>query len=162
MTDPDLDLSIASLARACRGNVAMLPRFMVHDNGTWPPGVVRTDNKGRVHMRRSTFLSAVVGQVPVREGLWLGPGVQEFFIDLQPHHLQGSIDNDGGNQQQAARGIVRMDSRGRVAGDEGYGDDTPGDHRQADAGRDAAQLAASGQARGIGSSVFGGGGGDDS
>lgn len=48
MTDPDLDLSIPSLMLACKGNVAMLPSFMVHDDDVWPrSGVVRTDSKGR-------------------------------------------------------------------------------------------------------------------
>jgi hypothetical protein len=49
MSDPDLDLSIPSLMKACKGNVAMLPSFMVHDDNVWPrSGVVRTDSQGRI------------------------------------------------------------------------------------------------------------------
>lgn len=109
MTDPDLDLSIPSLMRACRGNVAMLPSFMVHDNDVWPSQAVRTDSQGRIHMRRSTFLRAVVGDLPIVEGIWHRIDCQEFHLDLKPHHLQGSSDQEGGNRRLAARAVAKAD-----------------------------------------------------
>lgn len=161
MTDPELDLSIPSLMRACKGNVAMLPSFMVHDDDVWPrSGVVRTDSKGRVHMRRSTFNRTVAGKLPIREGIWHRIDCQEFHLDLKPHHLQGSEDQQGGNRLKAARGVVKADRFGRVQGDDGYGNDLSGDHRQQDVARDAAEAKARGWSGSVGSTVFGRDGGE--
>jgi len=161
MTDPELDLSIQSLMRACKGNVVMLPSFMVHDDNVWSrSGVVRTDSKGRIHMRRSTFNHAVAGKLPIREGIWHRIDCQEFHLDLKPHHLQGSENQQGGNRLKAARSVAKADRFGRVQGDEGYGDDLSGDHRQQDVARDVAELEARGQRRGIGSTVLGRDGGE--
>lgn len=162
MFDPDLDLSIPTLMRACKGNVAMLPSFMVHDDAVWPrAGVVRTDSKGRIHMRRSTFIRAVVGELPIRPGLWHRIDMQEFHIDLKPHHLQGSADQDGGNKRSAARSVAKADWAGRVNGDEGYGHDPHRDHRKQDIARDVAEAKARGSSRSIGSTVLGGSGAGD-
>jgi hypothetical protein len=162
MTDPTLDLSIPSLMRACKGNVAMLPSFMVHDDHVWPKsGVVRTDSLGRIHMRRSAFLRTVSGQLPIREGLWHGIDVQEFHLDLKPHHLQGSGDQQGGNRKTAARAVAIADWAGRTEGDEGYGDAARRDHRQQDVARDVADIKARGESRGVRSTVFARNGSDD-
>jgi hypothetical protein len=159
MIDPDLDLSIPSLMRACKGNVAMLPSFMVHDDHVWPrSGVVRTDSRGRIHMRRSTFLRTVAGKLPIREGIWHRMDCQEFHLDLKPHHLQGSEDQAGGNRREAARGMVKADRFGRVQGDEGYGDDLSGDHRLQDVARDVAEAKARGTSGSVGSTVLAGNG----
>lgn len=155
MTDPDLDLSIPSLMRACQGNVAKLPSFMVHDDAVWPrAGAVRTDSKGRVHMRRSTFNNVVAGKLPIRAGLWHRIDVQEFHIDLQPHHLQGSIDQQGGNRRTAARTVARADWAGRVPGDEDYGIAPSGDYGTQDVARDVAEAKVRGTSRRIRSTVL--------
>lgn len=161
MTDPDLDLSIPSLMRACKGNVAMLPSFMVHDDDVWPSQTVRTDSQGRIHMRRSTFIRAVVGELPIREGIWHRVDCQEFHLDLKPHHLQGSSDQEGGNRRQAARTVAKADWAGRIKGDEGYGNAPTGDHRQQDVERDVAEAKARGTSGSVGSTVFARDGGDD-
>lgn len=159
MIDPDLDLSIPSLMAACKGNVAMLPSFMVHDDEVWPrSGVVRTDNKGRVHMRRSTFLRTVAGQIPIREGIWHRIDVQEFHIDLKPHHLQGSADQAGGSNRIAARAVAKIDGAGRAQGDDDYGEAVRGDHRPQDIERDVAEAKARGWSGSVGSTVLGKGG----
>jgi hypothetical protein len=88
--DPVLDLSIATLAKACKGDVSKLPSFVVHDDEAWPWFNKVRPAKGKIHIRRSTFNRVVVGQVPVRPGIWLRVDAQEFFIDLQPHHLGGA------------------------------------------------------------------------
>lgn len=85
----EIDLSPDVLRKAARGNPANLPTFMVHDNASWPMGVVRTDTKNRVHLRRSSFQSVVVPAIPVRPGIWHGLDVQEFHIDLAAHQLDG-------------------------------------------------------------------------
>lgn len=162
MTEPQLDLSITSLMRACKGNVSMLPSFMVHDDSVWPrSGIVRTDNRGRIHMRRSTFNRAVVGELPIKEGIWHRIDVQEFHLDLKPHHLQGSVDQEGGNKRLAARSVVKADKAGRVQGDTGYGDDLSGHHGAQDIARDVAEAKARGTSRSIGSNVFTRDGGKD-
>lgn len=119
----NLDLRIETLARACKGNVKALPSFMVHNNAAWP-NYKRTqlDSKNRIHMRRGTFLAVVVGQVPIRAGLWLGKDVQEFFIDLKPHHLQGSDDMPDPAGYKHSREITKTDYAGRNPGDDGYGE----------------------------------------
>lgn len=85
----EIDLSPATIMRAARGNPANLPTFMVHDNHAWPAGVVRTDTKNRIHMRRSSFLNVVVPAVPVRPGLWHRVDMQEYHIDLRADQLGG-------------------------------------------------------------------------
>ena len=162
MTEPDLDLSIPSLMRACKGNVAMLPSFMVHDDDVWPrSGVVRTDSKGRIHMRRSTFIRTVSGKLPILAGIWHRIDVQEFHLDLKPHHLQGSSDQEGGNRRAAARAVAKADWAGRVEGDQGYGTAPGGDHGQQDVARDVAEAKARGTSGSVGSTVFARDGGDD-
>jgi len=162
MTDPVLDLSIPSLVRACKGNVAMLPSFMVHNDAVWPRAwVVRTDSKGRIHMRRSAFLHAVVGKLPIREGIWHRSDVQEFHLDLQPHHLQGASDQEGGNRRSAARAVVKADWAGRIQGDGFYGVAPPRDHRPQDVARDVAEAKARGTSGSVRSTVFARDGGDD-
>lgn len=155
--DPDLDLSISALMRACRGNVAMLPSFMVHDDPVWPrSGVVRTDNRGRIHMRRSTFNRIVAGKLPIRAGIWHRIDCQEFHLDLEPHHLQGGSDTAGGNRRAAARTVTRADDRARLPGDEGYGDALHGDFRAADVERDVREAKARGTSGSVRSAVLAG------
>lgn len=156
MIEPELDLSMESLMKACKGNVDMLPSFMVHNDDVWPrSGVVRVDNLGRIHMRRTTFIRTIAGNLPIREGIWHRIDLQEFKLDLKPHHLQGSSDQSGGSKRKAARGIVMADAAGRIKGDYGYGENTGRDHRQQDVARDVADLKARGQSRGVSSTVFG-------
>lgn len=162
MQEPELDLSISSLMKACKGNVAMLPSFMVHDDHAWPKHkAVLTDSRGRVHLRRSTFNRVVSGQLPLREGVWHRVDVQEFHIDLKPHHLQGSEDQQGGNNRLAARGIAKIDKHGRHQGQDEYGEDLPRDNRQPDIARDVAEAKRAGSSRRIGSNVLGPRGGDE-
>lgn len=157
--DPTIDLSMASLMRACKGNVATLPSFMVHDDPAWPRGnVVQADSKGRIHMRRSTFLRVVAGKLPIRAGLWHRIDCQEFHLDLQPHHLQGSEDQRGGNRKQAARAMAVVDAFGRAQGDQDYGVTPPRHNRQQDVARDVADAKARGTSRSIRSTVLGGSG----
>lgn len=119
-TDPELELSVEALAKACKGDVSKLPSFMVHDNASWPwVKSVRPDNKNRLHIRRSTFLRCVVGSVPLRAGMWLRPDVQQFFIDLQPHHLGGGVDTQSG-ASKTGRVVVKADEAGRLPGEADY------------------------------------------
>lgn len=156
MTDPDLDLSIEALMRACKGNVAMLPSFMVHDDAVWPrSGVVRTDSKGRIHMRRSTFNRTVAGKLPIREGIWHRIDMQEFHLDLKAHHLQGSADQIGGNKKQAARAVAMTDRHGRNQGDAEYGNNLSGHHRQQDVARDVRAAKEAGTSGSVRSTALG-------
>lgn len=118
----NLDLRIETLARACKGNVKALPSFMVHNNNRWPHNRAQLDSKNRIHLRRSVFLAVVASQLPVRAGLWLGKDVQEFFLDLQPHHLQGSEDMQDPAGYKHSREITKTDHAGRNPGDDGYGE----------------------------------------
>ncbi len=118
----NLDLRIETLARACKGNVKALPSFMVHDNSKWPWNKAQLDSKNRIHLRRSTFLAVVAAELPVRAGLWLGKDVQEFFLDLKPHHLQGSEDAPDPAGYKHSREITKTDAQGRNPGDDGYGE----------------------------------------
>jgi len=119
----DLDLSIEGLARACKGNVKNLPSFMVHDNDVWPDWRrIRVDNRNRIHLRRSAFEAVVAGKLPIRAGIWHRVDVQEFHLDRQPHHLQGSDLATESTKRAAARTVARADGSGRVAGDDGYGE----------------------------------------
>jgi hypothetical protein len=120
--DPVLDLSIATLAKACRGDVSKLPSFVVHDDEAWPWFNKVRPAKGKIHIRRSSFNRVVVGQVPVRPGLWLRVDAQEFFIDLQPHHLGGATPaGEIKADAQAARQVVKADEAGRLPDEESYG-----------------------------------------
>jgi hypothetical protein len=155
MQEAQLDLSIASLTRACQGNVDRLPSFMVHDDDVWPRhAVIRTDSRGRVHMRRSTFNRVVVPELPIRAGLWHRIDLQEMHIDLQPHHLQGSLDSMGGDKRKAAKVVALADEHGRLPGDQGYGERDARDHRQQDVAADVERIARSGSGRGVRSTVF--------
>lgn len=149
-----LDLSIPTLMKACKGNVKNLPSFMVHDNGLWVGDAVQLDNKNRIHLRRSAFHRSVVGFVPIRAGIWHGLGVQEFHIDLKPHHLQGSGDMATAKGHQHSRLLTLTDAQGRNPGTEGYGETIrkPIGITQLDI--NAARDANGGQLRGISSAAF--------
>lgn len=149
-----IDLSIPTLMAACKGNVKALPSFMVHDNKVWTQRGAQLDNKNRIHMRRSTFLNVVVPQVPVRAGIWHGLDVQEFHIDLQPHHLQGSADMDAPKGHQHSRVITLTDAAGRNPGDEDYGDPVSKPNGVTQYDLNAARAEAGGQLRGVSSSTL--------
>lgn len=149
-----IDLSIATLMAACKGNVEALPSFMVHDNTAWVTKAVQLDNKNRIHLNKGTFLRAVAPQVPVREGLWLGPDVQEFHIDLKPHHLQGSDSMDAHKGHKHSRVITKTDSAGRNPGDEDYGDPISKPNGVSQSDLHAARVEAGGSLRGVGSSAL--------
>jgi len=131
LTDINIDLSRKTLLAACKGNVAMLPRFVVVDNDAWPwPESVRLDSQGRIHIRRTTFLRVTQAeQLPVKPGLWIRADSQEFFIDLKPEHIDGGADAQrmvsGDVKTKATRPVVRQDESGRSPGDEGYGEVIP-------------------------------------
>jgi hypothetical protein len=127
MNDPNpgnainLDLSIATLAKACKGNVKNLPSFMVHQDAAWPSyRRAQLDSRNRIHMRRSTFLQVVASALPVRPGLWHGIDVQEFHLDLQPHHLDGSADMADRKGYRHSRLITKTDAWGRNPWDPDY------------------------------------------
>jgi hypothetical protein len=159
----NLDLRISTLARACKGNVEGLPSFMVHDDPLWPTfSRVQLDSRNRIHIRRTTFLQVVCTQVPVREGIWHGMGVQEFHIDLKPHHLQGSQDAPDPQGYKHSREITKTDAEGRNPGDPDYGYPTrrvdPGEQEPALA---LGELAPDGPRRAVRSTVFDGVGSED-
>jgi hypothetical protein len=149
-----MDLSIATLAKACRGNVASLPSLMVHNDDVWPVERPMLDSKNKIHMRRKTFYAVVVPALPVRAGLWHRLDVQEFFFDLQPHHLQGSADAPKAKGYRHSRALVRADSFGRIEGDPDYGTGVAGNYREADIAADVRAAKAAGSSRSIRSSVF--------
>lgn len=154
----NLDLRIETLARACKGNVKALPSFMVHDDPLWPTfRKVQLDSRNRIHMRRSTFYQAVSSVLPMRAGIWHGLGVQEFHIDLQPHHLQGSSDSPEVKGHKHSRAITKADALGRNPWDLDYGYtprrlDTAGAEPDLDPGK----LATVGPRRAVRSTVFDG------
>ena len=154
MTDI-VDLSIPTLMAACKGNVNALPTFMVHDNDVWPTERVQLDTKNRIHLRRAVFLRSVVPQVPVKAGIWHRIDVQEFRIDLKPHHLQGSDGMDKPKGYRHSQAITLADEAGRVPGDEGYGDPISKNNGVSKSDLDAARIEAGGQLRGIGSTALG-------
>ena len=120
---PNLDLSMESLIKACKGNVKALPSFMVHDNAAWPwVGSVKLDSKNRIHMRRSTFLRTVSEDLPVRAGIWHGIDVQEFHLELEAHHLGGGVDQQKEVGHKQSRALVMADKHGRPLGDIDHGD----------------------------------------
>lgn len=123
--DPVMDLSPATLLRACQGDVRKLPKFVVHDNDAWPWHNKVRPAKGAIHMRRSTFYSVVTPQIPVRPGLWVRSDAQEFFIDLKPHQLQGPADaaalEPEAKNHDAARKLAKADSVGRLPDEADYG-----------------------------------------
>lgn len=160
MQDAELDLSIETLTKACKGNVELLPSFMVHDNGVWPTGRVALDSKNRIHMRRASFLRSVAAKLPVREGIWHRVDVQEFHLDLQPHHLQGSQDMQPAEGHKHSRQIVLLDKWGRPQGDRDYGVAPHRDHGQQDVAADVERAKANGTSRSISSTVFDGVGGE--
>lgn len=121
-TEPNLDLSRESILAHCKGDVRNLPRLMVHENAWWPSGVVRTDNQKRIHLCRRDLVEIVAREIPVRPGLWLGPTVQEFLIDLRPDQLQGSADSRHESRVTDFRKLVRADAAGRIPGEEDYAD----------------------------------------
>jgi len=149
--DPVIDLSIETLARACKGNVRNLPTFMVHDDHLWPAyKLIQQDSKNRLHLRRSTFNRSVASQIPVKDGLWLGPGVQEFSIDLQPHHLQGSDDMIADLKSRSARIVAKIDKAGLNPQDEDYGEINTGPARDTiEHDEDAVRAATGDDLRGV-------------
>lgn len=149
-----IDLSIETLMTACKGNVEALPSFMVHDNKAWVRQGVQLDNQNRIHMRLATFLDVVVGQCPVREGLWHGLDVQEFHIDLKPHHLQGQADMGKPDNHKHSRVITLTDASGRNPGDEDYGDPVSKPVGVSQSDLNAARAEAGGQLRGVGSTTL--------
>lgn len=121
MIDAELNLDPKSLAAACKGNTKLLPSFIVHDDDAWPWYNKIRPAKGKLHIRRSTFLRVVTPQVPVKPGLWLRADAQEFFIDLQPHHLQGGADQQvEGSNAGVARIVAKADSAGRLPDEADY------------------------------------------
>lgn len=162
MIDPALDLSPDTLLRACRGNPALLPSFVVHDDEAWPWFNKVRPAKGKLHLRRSTFLRVVVPQVPVKPGLWIRADAQEFHIDLSAHHLQGSSDPAAKGPEESnaptARVVAKADEAGRLPDEEDYGtkivERSPVRDEQRE---DIERLARDPEARGVGSSVFSGG-----
>jgi hypothetical protein len=120
-----MDLSMETLMRACKGDVSKLPSFIVHDDVAWPWHTKIRPAKGKLHMRRSTFNNVVVAELPVKPGLWVRPDAQEFFLDLKPHHLQGSEDSStykpGENNHQTARDMAVADAAGRLPDEDDYG-----------------------------------------
>lgn len=163
LIDPALDLSIQTLMKACKGNVKMLPSFVVHDDAVWPVAKrVQLDKKNRIHLRRSTFYRCVSSQVPVRPGLWLRSDAQEYFIDLKPHHLQGSEDMKPESGHEHSREIVKADKQGRTELDEDYGEPVsrPAGIETKPLGTHA-ELAAHYRGRGVRSTVGDSGGEDE-
>lgn len=157
-TDINLDLSISTLARACRGNVKLLPTFMVHSDTGWPSyRRAQLDSRNRIHMRRSTFYQVVSSALPVRAGLWHGLDVQEFHLDLQPHHLDGSADMADRQGYKHSRLITLTDAYGRNPWDRDYGVDLS---KPGSAGPIAdlapGKLAARRKGRGVRSTLFDG------
>lgn len=121
-TEINLDLDIRTLAKACKGNVKLLPSFMVHNDPSWPSyRRAQLDNHNRIHMRRSTFLQVVCTKLPVRAGIWHRMDLQEFHLDLQPHHLGGSADMADRKGHKHSRLITRTDEYGRNPWDFDYG-----------------------------------------
>lgn len=158
MQDAVLDLSRATLIKACKGDVTRLPSFIVYDEDQWPWFNQVRPAKGKLHIRRSTFLRVVAPQVPVREGLWTGPHTQEFFIDLKAHQLGGSTDAKPANKNhELARKIAVADEAGRLPDEADYG--TPVVERSSvrqEQLRDLADIEARGEKRGVSSAVFAG------
>jgi len=149
-----IDLSIETLMAACRGNVEALPSFMVHDNDKWQTGRIQLDNKNRIHMRRATFSQVVIGELPLRAGLWHSMDVQEFHIDLQPHHLQGEDNMGAPDDHTHSRKITLTDSSGRNPMDEDYGEAPLQHNRPTVADLHAARAETDGQGRGVRSSTL--------
>lgn len=120
MTDPFLNLTPEDLGRMCKGNVKMLPTFAVHETG-WPHGVSRPDKHNRIHISGPAFQRSVVGNWPMRAGLWLNMGLREYHIDLEPHHLQGGADQQVEIKGNAtARAVTGTDAGGRQPDEEDY------------------------------------------
>ena len=155
MLDPNLDLSMPALMRACEGNIHKLPDFVVHDDETWPQyNRVMVDKKNRLHIRRSTFLHVVAGEMPVRAGIWIHDTAQLFHLQLEPHHIQGASDAAPVDSHEQSRRLVLMDEAGRTPEDEGYGDALPDSDGIGDVGDGDAAAPPAGPRRGVRSTVF--------
>lgn len=155
--DPVLDLSPATLLRACKGRVALLPSFVVHDDDAWPWFAKVRPAKGKLHMRRSTFLRVVVPQIPVRPGLWIRADAQEFFIDLKPHQLQGASDQASPIEanHETARIVAKADAAGRLPDEADYGTTVVERPALRDEQReDLERVARDPEKRGVSSAVF--------
>ena len=152
---PNLDLSMDTIIKACKGNIKALPSFMVHDNAAWPwPDKTRLDSKNRIHMRRTTFLRTVAADMPTKPGIWHRVDVQEFHLDLLPHHLGGGEDQAKAVGHKQSRVIVLADKYGRPMGDQDHGDAAlkPSGVTQSDL--DLARDATGGAPRGVTSTVI--------
>jgi len=158
MEKPNIDLSKETILRLCKGNVKLLPRFVVVDDVAWPwPDHVRVDNLGRLHIRKTTFLRTVATELPVKPGLWIRGDSQEYSIDLQPHQLEGGADQqkEVGRRDvlNIARPIAKQDAFGRYPGGKDYGKANSKADRHANTGGDDPAATAGGQGRGVRSTV---------
>jgi hypothetical protein len=154
--DPQLDLSIPTLLKACKGDPSKLPSFVVHNDEAWPWINKVRPAKGKIHIRRSTFLRVVKGQVPLRAGLWIRPDAQEFFIDLEPHHLQGS-ERQGGSNADVARLVAGADEAGRLPDEADHGTPIPSKAHSGKVDRgDLERVARDPSRRGVRSAVLSG------
>lgn len=119
---PILDLSIPTLMKTCRGRVELLPSFVVHSDSVWPdPRRTQLDTQNRIHLNRTAFARNVVGNLPVREGLWLRIDAQVWHLDLKPHHLQGGALMEPGKGHRHSRAFTLVDSAGRPITDGEHG-----------------------------------------
>ncbi len=148
----ELNLSIAALAEACKGDVSQLPVLWVHDTPSWP-GPPRVDSENRIHMSRATFRDVVRLALPTRPGMWVRRDTQAFTIDLQPHHLQGGEDTHADTGRDVGRMVTQVDAAGRIPGEEGYGTVARPADRFTATDLDAARVAAGGELRGVGVSL---------
>lgn len=155
--EPVIDLSKETLLKACQGDVRKLPKFMVHDNSAWPWMTKIRPAKGAIHMRRSTFNNVVAPQIPVKEGLWKGPTVQEFTIDLTAEQLGGSEKQGEATNHEAARALAAADEAGRLPDEADYGAEIVERPKSRPVDPDDLErIAADPERRGVSSGVFSG------
>jgi hypothetical protein len=155
----NLNLSRKMILASCKGNVKLLPRFVVVKDEAWPwPDNVRTDSLGRLHLQHTTFMRTVARSVPVKPGLWIAADAQEYVIDLQQHHLEGGDDQqaDVTNEDKAttARPFAMKDDQGRYPGDPDYGKTLSDAFGVAQPDLDADHDAIKGPRRGVNSTIF--------
>lgn len=106
--------TIQQLRSLCKGDVARLPSFIVHDAGGWH-GEPMADSKGRIHLSDHQFLHGVAPYWPVKKiGRHAATSI-EYRLDLEPHHLQGSDDKTGqvAKDQAGVRKLAGQDEHGR-------------------------------------------------
>ncbi|AGH16030.1 hypothetical protein DVVG_00044 [Dunaliella viridis virus SI2] len=159
--DPELDLSVDTIRKLCKGRVENLPRFMVHDEN-WRGPVARigkrADGTMEIHMQRAAFFRIVQPQIPIKPGLWRRLGVQEYLIDLQAHHLGGSGDTMGPptlDRRAVALQMTKSDAAGRQPDEVDYGAEAlERAHVRQVSRADIERARREGQGRSVGSSVF--------